>query len=215
MYLFVDSQCALYELMSSAPNDCDLVTKCLRLLSLFKNNDVHVHFTWVPSHVGIPLNEKADHLARMAILEPVDNPGADYTYSYVRAKLRSFVAATVDDQLASCYHAGSPSSIHYVHVSNLCTFPYGRHGALYDAVVMRLRLGYKYFWELTEADPVSCKLCNRLGGHTLSHYVLDCPLVSPYRPQGHFELPEMVSRLINNGAIFRIVKEYPHFAPRY
>ncbi len=76
------------------------------------------------------------------------------------------------------------SSIHYAKVSSICTHTYGRLSATYDLVVMRLRLGYRYYWEVSGADPVPYRLLARPGGHTLKHYVLQCPchglkLISP------------------------------------
>ena len=215
VYLFVDSQSALYELKSSSPVDCDIVNLCLELLRQFQRLNLQVHFTWVPSHVGIHFNELADRLARDATLEPSGSSGAEYTYSYVKNRIRSHMTNIVSTQLASSYLAGSPSSIYYFQVSDLCSYTYGKHSASYDLVVMRLRLGYKYYWEVSGSAPVSCVLCDRPGGHALFHYVMECPLVAHYRPQGEWTLPEMVSWLITEGVLSSILKEYPNFAPRF
>lgn len=38
-----------------------------------------------------------------------------------------------------------------------------RDSPSYDLAVMRLRQGYKFYWEVSEAVPVHCTLCNRPG----------------------------------------------------
>lgn len=58
-------------------------------------------------------------------------------------------ALLIDYDIASCYERGSPSSIHYIHVSQDTNVTYGRKSTLYDLVVMCLRLGYKYYWEVS------------------------------------------------------------------
>ena len=189
VYLFVDSQCALYALLSSTPSDCDLVNKCLRALSLLENCGATAHFIWVPSHVGLPHNEKADSLARAASDDLTVHPGVEYTYNYVKGKLRSHVSESITNQLALRCQEGSPSSIHYAQISSLCSHTYGKLSAACDLVVMRLRLGYRYYWEVSGAPPVPCTLCARPGGHTLQHYVLHCPAINDYRPQARWDLP--------------------------
>lgn len=42
-----------------------------------------------------------------------------------------------------------------------------RDNASYDLVVTRVRLGYKYYWEVSEAAPVHCTLYDRPQDHTL------------------------------------------------
>lgn len=215
IYIFTDSQSALQELRSSSPADCDLVNQCHCILSNFKANGFSAHFIWVPSHVGIPLNEKADSLARAAIRESSTAPGTDYTYNYVKNLLRARVASTVSDQLNRCYHEGSLSTSHYVHVTNQCTYTYGRYSASCDRVAMRLRLGYKYFWEVGGAAPEACTLCGMSGGHSLHHYVLDCPSIISLRPPGQWDLPNMVAKLIHCNLLLPILRQCPTFAPRY
>ncbi|XP_050725085.1 uncharacterized protein LOC127002873 [Eriocheir sinensis] len=192
VYLFDDSQSALYALLSSSPSDCDIVNRCLSALSLLERCGATAHFIWVPSHVGLPHNEKADRLVRAASDDLIVHPSVEYTYNYVKNRLRSLVSESVTNQLALRCQDGSPSRIHYAQVSSFCTHTYGRLSASYDLVVMRLRLGYRYYWEVSGADPVPCRLCAGPGGHTLKHYVLQCPAISAYRPQGHWDMPELV-----------------------
>ncbi|MPC80379.1 hypothetical protein E2C01_074957 [Portunus trituberculatus] len=59
--------------------DCDLVTKCLDLIHALEGAGATVHFTWIPSHVDIPLNEKADRLAQCALQDDTVDPGTEYT----------------------------------------------------------------------------------------------------------------------------------------
>ncbi|MPC33230.1 hypothetical protein E2C01_026573 [Portunus trituberculatus] len=59
IYFFIDSQAALYALQSISPMDCDLVNKCLDLIHAVEGAGATVHFTWIPSHMGIPLNKKS------------------------------------------------------------------------------------------------------------------------------------------------------------
>ncbi|MPC08062.1 hypothetical protein E2C01_000633 [Portunus trituberculatus] len=133
--------------------DCDLVNKCPDLIHALEGAGATVHFIWIPSHVGIPLNEKADHLAQCALQDDTLDPGTEYTLGYVKISIKDFVQSSISDQLELCCHRGSSTSLHYAHVSQSCAYTYGRHTASHDRVAMRLRLGYKYFWEVS-ASPV-------------------------------------------------------------
>ena len=48
----------------------------------------------------------------------------------------------------------------------------------------RLRLGYKYLWEVTNdnnSDIRKCRLCNVSDGHSLHHYVKECNETERFR----------------------------------
>lgn len=67
VHFFDDSQATMYALQSICPMDCYLVRSLIShdlIHALEGAADVRVHFTWVPSHVGILFNEKADRIAQ-------------------------------------------------------------------------------------------------------------------------------------------------------
>ena len=81
---------------------------------------------------------------------------------------------------------------------------------------MRLRLGYKYYWEVYRgAEPEPCTLCARPGGHSLQHYVQYCPVIDEFRPQGQWNLIELICYFIDNDILFKILKKHPMFAFRW
>ncbi|MPD05461.1 hypothetical protein E2C01_101206 [Portunus trituberculatus] len=82
VYFFIDNQAALYALQSNFSMDCDLVNKCLDLIHILEGAGAMVHFIWIPSHVGIPLNEKADRLAQCGLEDDTVDPGTEYTLGY-------------------------------------------------------------------------------------------------------------------------------------
>ncbi|KAK4312706.1 hypothetical protein Pmani_015891 [Petrolisthes manimaculis] len=169
VYIFVDSQAALYELLSTSPCDCDLVNKCFVAIDGLEQSGARVQFVWIPSHVGIKFNERADFLARQALQDDTVDPGAEYTLGYIRNKIKTYVSNTITDQLEHCCIIGSTSSRHYVDIIHNSHHTYGRHSALYDVTAMRLRLGYKYYWEVSGSPAVSCTLCHQPRGHSLKH----------------------------------------------
>jgi len=65
---------------------------------------------------------------------------------------------------------------YYMYILMNTNFTYGRGKNRWtDVVYMRLRFGYKYYWELgvsqTEEES-KCRVCGALRSHTLYHYVI-------------------------------------------
>ncbi|MPC51475.1 hypothetical protein E2C01_045321 [Portunus trituberculatus] len=66
-----------------------------------------VHFTWILSHVGIPLNKKADRFAQCALQDDTVDPGTEHTLGYVKSSITNYVRNSISDQLELCCHRGS------------------------------------------------------------------------------------------------------------
>ena len=96
------------------------------------------------------------------------------------------------------------------------SFKYGSN-VVVDTVIMRLRLGYKYYWEygfeVDEADRM-CRVCGGIGSHTLAHFVLHCPPLQQFRNNNIDNVTEQIIWMLNNGRIEKIVKNFKNFAPR-
>ena len=215
VFFFVDSQAALRGLLSPAAADCDLVTRCLRIISNIEGTGARVLFTWVSSHVGILFNEKAHSLAQLALQDDAVDPGPEYTMQYVKRSLKEFVNSSITNDLMQGCDEGSSSCLHYVRVSQGSDYTYGRHGTSQDIVAMRLRVGYKYYWEVSRSPAVSCSLCAAPGGHTLDHYVGDCPIIARFRPPDPLDLQQLICWLFNHNTLKPVLQEFPKFAPRW
>ncbi|MPC90444.1 hypothetical protein E2C01_085432 [Portunus trituberculatus] len=124
--------------------------------------------------MDITLNKKADRLAQCALQDDTVDPGTEYTLGYVKSNIKDFVHSSIGDQLELCCHRGSGTSS-YVRVSQICAYTYERHTASHDRVAMRLRLGYKYFWDVSASPGVCCVLYAAPRGHCV--IIMECPLV--------------------------------------
>ncbi|MPC81868.1 hypothetical protein E2C01_076506 [Portunus trituberculatus] len=105
-------------------------------------------------------------------------------------------------------------SLHYARVSQSCAYTYERHTASHDRVAMRLRLGYKYFWEVSASPSVCCVVCGAPRGNTLRHYIVECPLIAKFRPHGQHDLYSLIDHLLFSTTLRDILREYPQFVPR-
>ena len=106
---------------------------------------------------------------------------------------------------------GSSSLKHYDQVMNGTNFSYGKASAKYDTFVMRLRLGYNYYWQYAGGDGISCKLCNTPKSHTLFHYMMECGCLEEFRDSSITCVTDMVCHLINNDKIKEILKKFRKF----
>ncbi|MPC97838.1 hypothetical protein E2C01_093174 [Portunus trituberculatus] len=113
----VSSQTALYALQSTSPMDCDLVSKCLDFIHALEGAGAAVHFTWIPSHVGILLNEKADCLAQCALQDDTVDLGTEYTLGYVKNSIKDFVYIVALVISWSFVATGAVALVFIMHVS--------------------------------------------------------------------------------------------------
>ncbi|XP_015125958.1 uncharacterized protein LOC107047675, partial [Diachasma alloeum] len=68
-----DSKSSIIALHGGVSKKYDkLIYDVKQLLKELENEHIDVEFLWVPSHNGIEGNEKVDHLAREALLEPME-----------------------------------------------------------------------------------------------------------------------------------------------
>ena len=114
-------------------------------------------------------------------------------------------------------HADSNTFKHYDTVSDHVTVTYGKDSIRNDVVKMRMRLGYKYYWQYKEVfttEEARCRVCGEEKGHTLEHYVLRCSCVREFRNNNIDDVTEQTIWMLQNGVVKEILKKYKDFAPR-
>ena len=209
--IFVDSRAALDSLNSRKPVYADIVSLCKPLL-----RRINVTFYWVPSHVGISQNEKADMLAKCGAQRDVIDVICNLSIRQIRSVVRNEQYCMESTRMAR-EHVNSSTFEHYATVSNHVSVTYGRDGVRSDAVKMRMRLGYKYYWHYKEVfniEEARCRVCGEENGHTLEHYVLRCSCVREFRNNNIVDVTLQIIWMLQNRVVEEILKKYKDFAPR-
>ena len=80
--IVTDSLSSIQAIQNKHAERTDLVLKVLNQLTKMKHQNLTVTIMWVPSHIGILGNEKADTLARSAISNDPDPPNGPNTGKY-------------------------------------------------------------------------------------------------------------------------------------
>ena len=129
----------------------------------------------------------------------------------------------VHSKLAWCHVPGhtSPTMEQYLYIyDRVGRGPNRSERTLVDTVRMRLRLGYRYYWECPWSKreysiaEKECRVCGRPGLHTLRHYVMECKETACYRNASLTNVKEQIVWLLNNGVVEKILHKFPNFAPR-
>ncbi|KAG1696611.1 RNA-directed DNA polymerase from mobile element jockey [Nymphon striatum] len=170
---------ALDNMKYSHPTICDILVK-LHLLT--KSN--HVIFCWLPSHVGISGNEKADLAAKSALSLPVD-PQFIYFhdfYMYIFKHTLSIWQSKWDGEINNKLHAIKPKLGEWA-------LSY-RKSRKEESILCRLRVGHTYlthsFLLRNEAQPV-CGRCQQ--PLTVRHVLVDCVALTSVRSRFYSPLP--------------------------
>jgi len=215
IYVFVDSQSALFSLNSVDSVNGALVSQCKAIIFQLKDTGHIVQFMWIPSHIGICLNETADKLAKEALNKNSIDSEATMSFRRVKGVLTSRRRQWDYENIVKIIDSGSESMRHYVTVYNNTNVCYGRTSTRVDTVIMRLRLGYKYCWQyINGEDGIPCKLCNEENSHTLQHYLCSCPKIEDFRNPNISDVTMQACHMINNNIVPSILKKYKYFASR-
>ena len=154
-------------------SECTLVKLCT--LGVFVSgiilHTIHktVIFYWLPSHMGISGNERADSAVKVALLKDVSECLISYTdaYQYISQYVHDLWQREWDTAVNNKLHATKPS---------IGEQPSAYRSVRRDKVVLsRLKLGHSYLthsYLLKGEPPPECVTCNcRL---TISHILVDC-----------------------------------------
>ena len=178
--------------------------------------DVKVKFIWVPSHVGISGNERADALAKDAAEKDNIDYNLGLSLKQIKTRIREMQILEVSRR-RQLEQVSSRSIEYYTKIAKEITYTYGKKGncRYKELVNARIRLGYRYSWQVMGANddnPSHCKICNENDGHTLYHYIMTCHKLQEYRNNDITVLEEQVLHFLSEGVIDQILKKNKNFA---
>ena len=172
-----DSMSALQSLSSKTPEYSILANRAQRLLLKLQKKGTVVSFLWVPSHIGLLGNERADIEASRA----TEKENIDYNFGPSLTQLRQFIYRQMAGDSWESLQASKDTSLstaHYLSIHSAVGRCYSSptKSTLLLLCKVRLKLGYHYTWEFAGAlDPhrVRCRVCGEPYKHTLSHYLTE------------------------------------------
>jgi len=175
--IFSDSLSSLQSInnqKSHHPLVQNILVQCHHL----KNTNKHVAFCWVPSHVGIPGNEKADRAAKVALSLNVGNhkiPYSDYKQSinsYVNGVWQANWTALRNNKLQSVKPIIGETKLRNITRRDE------------ESLIHRLRLGHTSLTHgclINKTDLPQCINCN--VPLTVKHILIDCNTYTNIRTQ--------------------------------
>ena len=194
-----------------------LISDIQQLLYQHKLAHRQVTINWIPSHIGIPGNEKADELAKYTKYIDHVQINIQPTTSQIKSKLAPTIRKIMQEEVQSQVNAGSPSATWYLKATELIPHPVTKHTPRELAVILhRLRLGYKANWRIIEVALQPCNYCDDSPEEPLLHYLLECPQTAQLRGNTHINNPnsfdeaaKLVKTIIESAQLYDLLLEMP------
>ena len=171
-----DSLSAIQVLQNHTPSEnLELVSLIQRQIRTISSRNGSTTFHWIPSHVGIPLNEKADALA----LSATQKENINVNIKQSRSQLKRIAARKLSQDFNTFVTQASRLS-HSIQwrtssTQNLPKQLSSRLPRHIEVRIYRLRLGYRCSWEISHRSNRQCDICANDTSHPLLHYILQCP----------------------------------------
>ena len=172
--IFCDSKSVL-ECIDIQESKNPIMIEILDLLQILKDRNIDIKFCWIPSHVGIRGNERADQLAKDGLktnLEPSDFyvPYTDYF-----PNVKTYIKNEWQKRWDKKHNEDRVIKLHYIlpiikpfYINTLCRKD--------EVIIHRLRIGHtrlthRHLME-DRPDPL-CNYCNQ-DALTVHHILIDC-----------------------------------------
>ena len=182
--IFSDSLTALQALRDREPKDnVRLITHTQSRLKSLADDGRTVTLAWIPSHVGVPGNERADEGAKSALTH--DRIHMPVLKSLQQIKL--LARRTVSQRANESHRAAEGNSRTLTWYAKATGYEPLGHAPLtrqQRVDIQRLRLGYLTPREATERGEYEgevCPHCEEDSAEPLLHFLLDCEATEPLR----------------------------------
>jgi hypothetical protein len=200
LWIFSDSQAALKGLKSGQNQaNQNLYQKIYKIAEAIKSKGIITHIHWVPGHLGIYGNEKADQAAKYAA-DWQDPSSQELGLSI------SFLSRKVKEQILSHWSNLWSKSTHSRHYQQFQTQPRLKASPLRLpkqtwSTIVQLKLAHGYFRSylvrLPDYDDDSCPYCHRYVKQTPHHLLFQCPSQSEIRQKTISQLDKGDQNLYN------------------
>jgi len=175
--IFSDSMSSL-QAVKSFRLEMDLVYQIIKDYSHLTESGKRIVVCWIPGHVNIPGNEKADSAAKSALTLPIRPTKMKIPATEYIPRVSQFCLKEWQDIWNCCdnnkLHANYPNVGRIPHYKNV-----PRRDAL---VINRLRIGHTrltHLHLLTGEDLPTCQFCNI--PLTVNHILVECPNLNTIR----------------------------------
>ena len=159
---------ALLQRSSSSP----LLSNIFQLHNRLTNNDVEIHFIWIPGHSGIQGNERADRLAKEA-LQKNNITQIPVEYQSIKAAIRHAIMKGWQTQWTNTTQA---TQLRRIKPKTEIWTSANRENRREEKVLARLRLGhtaYTHAYIYTQDPRPTCATCRH--PQTVEHILILCP----------------------------------------
>ena len=202
-------------------NNKGLKTNILHIIQQLQLQNRSVTFNWIPSHIGIPGNEKADQLAKNALHSTHINIKIQPSHTQLKKHTKTYTHNHKLNNFKYWLNQSSPSAQWYYKATGLKEPPFGKECTRGLAVAYhRLRLGYKCNWEIEQPTNRDCKHCNTETSLPLLHYLLECPKTVTLRagqathciassPNAFEEATKLTHHICNTDTTANTLRQYP------
>ena len=200
--IFSDSKSALEAIQNRTFNN-PIVIEILEQLFNLAMLGHEVVMAWVPSHVGIPGNERADKAAKEAVNEPILNPKIPYTD--LKTQIHRHIRNSWQDVWNECEN----NKLHAIHPILGEWSQANREQRREEVVLARARIGHTYLTHsflLKSEDVPYCAAC--ACNLTVKHLLIECDDYSHIRRR-HYNVRDLKQLFeeINPNAILQFIKE--------
>ena len=218
-----DSKSALQALKNSSPTDNrQLLTHIHSILHTLQEEGIHLSFIWIPSHIGIKGNEKADTIAKEAARWPAFDDEIPKSLSIIKQQTSKNIMSARKQDHKQEVDKGSITALWYAQATSLKKIDLSPDLPLdTQKHIHRLHLGYPSPCEIIkDIEPPQCIHCNKITTRPLLHYILECPKTGTLRRNIN-NIPsltypawrETAARLLANMSIITRIAELVKITP--
>jgi len=202
LIIHTDSLSSIQALNNRTPTECkDILSTIQKLCLQIKNNSGLATLHYIPSHIGIPLNEHVDKSAELATNLP---DSETLKIIPTLSALKSKVSTHLFNQQTKNANITTSREWFLTTSKNIeLNIAKNRHS---EVNLLRLILGYKSYKQITNKMH-ECEYCEQLNKDPLLHFTLECPYTAPLIPKE--PSPQKTQENLAASAINRCIRFHP------